>query len=246
MKNLYQEKYLINDTEVDINENLSPIEILKLLQRVTFNHSQKLDLAHQTMLDRDNAFWVVTKMKYVCNNPIKSNQTLTLKTWTHKPQAVRFVRDLQIKLKNKVMLNGRSEWCCLDYTTKTLRRSNSITYPELDMVENKQNKIEFSNLKLETTEKDYAYTKQIMATDLDVNMHTNNLKYSVIALDSFTAEELKALEIKEYEIYFVNESYFGDVIKIYKKHFKNYWYIEGKTENKSIFKVVIKTKKGRN
>ena len=243
MKNLHLEKYVTNDVELDVNEKVSVIDILKLMQRVTFTHSKILGLDHRTMIDRDNAFWVITKMKFVLNHPICADQKLTLKTWTHTPQAVRFVRDLQIKSKNKLMVSGKSEWCCLDCNTRTLRRSSSIKYPELEMVETKENNITFSDLKEEVSNKNFVYTKTIMPTDIDVNLHTNNLKYNVMALDALTLEDLRNKTIKEYEIYFVNESKIGDKINIYKKKVKNLTYIEGKREETTIFRAVIKFKK---
>ena len=243
MKNLHLEKYVTNDVELDVNEKVSVIDILKLMQRVTFTHSKILGLDHQTMIDRDNAFWVITKMKFVLNHPICADQKLTLKTWTHTPQAVRFVRDLQIKSKNKLMVSGKSEWCCLDCNTRTLRRSSSIKYPELEMVETKENNITFSNLKEEVSNKNFVYTKTIMPTDIDVNLHTNNLKYNVMALDALTLNDLQNKTIKEYEIYFVNESKIGDKINIYKKKVKNLTYIEGKRKETTIFRAVIKFKK---
>ena len=240
MQNTHSETYITNDVDVDVNEKVSTIDILKLLQRVTFAHSKILGLDHQTMIDRDNAFWVITKMKYILRNPIYVNKKITLKTWTHTPQSVRFVRDLQIKHKNKIMVNGRSEWCCLDYSSRSLRRSNSIKYPNLEMVETKENNLTFTNLKLEVDEKDFVYTKIVMPTDIDVNLHTNNLKYNVIALDALTLEDLQNKIIKEYEIYFVNESKIGEKIDVYKKKVKNLTYIEGKREKTSIFRAVIK------
>lgn len=240
MKNVHIEKYITNDVEVDINENVSPLNILKLLQRVTFAHSKVLGLDHQTMIDRDNAFWVITKIKYVLRNPICANQKITLKTWTHTPQSVRFVRDIQIKQKNKVMVSGRSEWCCLDYSTRTLRRSNSIKYPDLEMVETQENKLTFTNLKVEVDKKDFVYTKTVMPTDIDLNLHTNNLKYNIMALDALRLEDLQNKIIKEYEIYFVNESKIGEKIDVYKKKVKNLTFIEGKREKTTIFRSVIK------
>ena len=62
-------------------------------------------------------------------------------------------------------------------------------------------------------------------------------------LYKMSVEELKHLHIKEYEIYFVNESYEGDEIKVYKKKVKNYYFIEGRTESKTIFKSVLKIRK---
>lgn len=243
MENVHTEKYITNDVEIDVNENVSAIDILRLLQRVTFTHSKILGLDHQTMIDRDNAFWVITKMKFVQNHPISADQNLTLKTWTHTPQAVRFVRDLQIKSKNKIMVSGKSEWCCLDYQTRALRRSSSIKYPDLEMKETKQNNLTFTNLKVDVEKKDFVYTKIIMPTDIDVNLHTNNLKYNVMALDALSLDDLQNKTIKEYEIYFVNESRIGEKIDIYKKKVHNLIYIEGKREDTTIFKSVIKFKK---
>ena len=245
MQNLYSEKYTTNDVELDVNEKLSITEILKLMQRTTFSHSQLIGLDHQKMIDRDNAFWVITKMKVVCNNSIGANQKLTLKTWTRKPQAVRFLRDLQIKQKNKILVKGVSEWCCLDCKTRALRRSNSIEYPDLQMTETKENNLTFTNLKVDVTKKDFVYTKTIMPTDIDVNLHTNNLKYNVIALDALSLNDLQNKTIKEYEVYFVNESKQGDKIDVYKKQVKNITYIEGKCEDTTIFKVIIKFNKKR-
>ena len=240
MQNLYSEKYTTNDVELDVNEKLSITEILKLMQRTTFSHSQLIGLDHQTMIDRDNAFWVITKMKVVCNNSIGANQKLTLKTWTRKPQAVRFLRDLQIKQKNKILVKGVSEWCCLDYKTRTLRRSNSIKYPDLQMEETTESNLNFTNLKVNVDKKDFVYNKTIMPTDIDVNLHTNNLKYNIIALDAFSLNDLQNKIIKEYEIYFVNETKLGERIDVYKKKIKDLFYIEGKREDVTIFRVVIK------
>ena len=75
-----------------------------------------------------------------------------------------------------------------------------------------------------------------------MNNHTNNLKYSQMAFDVFSVEELKSFVIKEYEIYFVNESHEGDQIHIFKRRIKNVFYIEGKTNEKTVFRVVIKVK----
>ena len=40
MKNWHTEKFIINDTNVDFNETVSILEIMKMFQVATFNHSQ--------------------------------------------------------------------------------------------------------------------------------------------------------------------------------------------------------------
>ena len=120
---------------------------------------------------------------------------------------------------------------------------SSIVYPDLEMEKTKNHNTVFTNMREEVSAKDLVYQKTIMATDIDLNNHTNNMIYNRIALDAFTVQELKQMSIKEYEIYFVNESYEGEVVDVFKKKVKSYYYIEGKSGDKTIFRVVIKFKK---
>ena len=116
MQNLYSEKYITNDVELDVNEKLSVIEILKLMQRVTFSHSQLIGLDHQTMIDRDNAFWVITKIKVVYG----SGATADLALLYECKAIIRVLRGLsdydyevQIQQVNKEISNGQINTVCL-------------------------------------------------------------------------------------------------------------------------------------
>lgn len=243
MKNVYIEKLTTDDTQCDYSTNLPITEIMRLAEIAAFKHADMIGLDHQTMEKTSNAFWVLSKMKLLLKSNISSNEKLRIKTWTHDPGLIRFDRDVTIKSGNTVKAKISSEWCCLDMSTHRIRKANSVNYPDLEMVETSAVKAEYSNLKLDVTEKDYVFTKTVRATDIDVNRHTNNLKYNFMALDSFSLAELESFEIKEYEIYFVNESHEGDKIDVYKKTVKGGYYIEGKVADKIVFRSVLKVKK---
>jgi len=242
MNNLYCENFLVNDTNVDFTSKLSLTEIIKMLQATTFNHSNIIGLDHNTMLNKSNAFWVITKLKLKLNKNILTGDKIKVVTWTQPLSTIRAIRDFKIKLKNSVCVKAVAEWCCLDYNTRKIRKLNSICYPDLNMVENSSNNIEFSKQCVEFEAKDYIYTKTVRSTDIDINNHTNNLRYNYMAIDAFDLEELKNLTIKEYEIHFINETRLNDEIEIYKKKIKNNFYIEGRVQNKIVFKVFIKVK----
>ena len=243
MKNYFAEKLTVNDTNIDFSYQAPIYEILKMIEAATFNHANLIGLDHETMDKQSNAFWIVTKIKLMLISPIKTGDKLKISTWTHTPSLVRFKRDFMVKVKNKQAVKGSSEWCCLDMTTHKLRKANSINYPDLEMVENSDVKTEYSNLKVEVEKKDYVYTYIVRSTDIDVNFHTNNLKYNFMTMNAFSVDELHSFDIKEYELYFVNESHEGDKIDIFKRKVRSYYYIEGRTGDKTIFKTIIKTKK---
>lgn len=243
MKNLHNEKFVVNDTNLDHKMKLSLTEIIRFLQVTTFNHSNDIGLDHKTMQEKSNAFWVITKMKLKINKPIFSGDKIKVSTWTQPLSTIRAIRDFKIKQNNSVVAKAMTEWCCLDYNTRRIRKLNSIVYPDLEMVEKSSSGLEFSKDIVEFKENDYVYTRSIKATDIDINNHTNNLKYNYMALDAFTIDELNSFDIKEYEIHFVNETKLGDEVVVYKKKKGLNYYIEGRKDNLTVFKSIIKTKK---
>ncbi|MBR4998287.1 MAG: hypothetical protein IKY10_00250 [Clostridia bacterium] len=245
MKNWHTEKFETNDTDVGFDGTVAITELIKFFQIATFKHSHEMGLDHKSMVEISNAFWVITKMKLILKNRMVVKEKVSATTWTHELGAVRAVRDCVIKSGNSIKAKATSEWCCLDFETRKLRKLNSIHYPELKMEKVNNLQTKFANTKEDVDAKNFVYSKIVRASDIDLNNHTNNLKYNFMALDAFSIEELKALDIKEYEIYFVNESYEGDKIDVFKKKVKNYYYIEGKVEDKTIFRVIIKAKKKR-
>ena len=243
MKNWHTEKLIVDDTNCDFSMSVSITELMKLFEVATFKHSNKIGLDHVSMGKYSNAFWVVTKMKLIQCSPIEVNDKISVTTWTHELGSIRALRDCIIKKGNSVKTKFLAEWCCLDINTRRLRRMNSINYPELEMEKTNYIKTDFSNIKENVDAANYVYTHTVRSTDIDVNNHTNNLKYNHMAINAFTVEELSSFNIKEYEIYFVNESHEGDNIDVYKKKVKNFYYIEGRVEDKTIFRVVIMFKK---
>ncbi len=243
MKNCFTQKFVIDETQCDAFKVVPITELFRLAEICAFTHADMIGLDHDSMENKSGAFWVVSKMKLFLNKKITVGDKVKVKTWTMQPGLIRADRNIVIKVGNSNACKFSTEWCALDMGTHKVRKLSSICYPELEMTEAAEIKADYTNLRLPVTEKDLVYTKTIRATDLDLNFHTNNLKYNFIALDAFSIDELKTLNFKEWEIYFVNESHEGDKIDVYKTKQKNCYYLEGRVADKPIFRVVAKFKK---
>ena len=246
VKNVFTEKFVTDATSIDFSYTLPIYELIRLVMRITLSHAEYMGLGHEIMEKGSNAFWIISKLKLIVNNPIVNEDKLTLKTWAHEPENVRCKRDFSIKKQGKLMVKGSMEWCCLDIDSHRIRKISSIKYPEVEMAEKTQLNIAFTNMREVVDKKNYIYTYTVHSTDIDVNFHTNNLKYNFMAMNAFSVEELSKFEVKEYEMYFVNESHEGDKIDIYKKKVKNFYYLEGRTGDKAVFRAVLKVKQKPN
>jgi acyl-ACP thioesterase len=97
----------------------------------------------------------------------------------------------------------------------------------------------YTNSTYEFSESDLVYTKTIRLSELDYNVHGNNIAYIKMAQDCFTFQEYSSLDIKVLEMYYTNQCFEGDQIHLYKKKFDDKYIIEGKTADKSIFRAVF-------
>ena len=214
---------------------------MTILQDLATAHSYDMGVDHKTILENSNAFWVLSRVKFKINDNIKNNSKVYLKTWPLKPTGIRFIRDFSFKQNKKSVIVAKSEWCVLDATTFSIRKLDSINYPkDLKHIENGVKDIEFSKEKFLISDSNFCYDYKVVLTDIDCNNHTNNVAYARMALNAFEINEFKNYNFSNFEIKFINQSFYGNTIKIYKKQINSTTvYIEGWFEDKKIFYTIF-------
>ena len=80
---------------------------------------------------------------------------------------------------------------------------------------------------------------KVRSTNIDFCHHTNNIEYIRFLLNTYTVEQLENSIIKEIEIDYINQSFEGQILDIYKKTVGNKDIFEIKCQEKSIVKGEI-------
>ena len=239
MNNTYNLKTKITPSLVDYENKMRFDKILNEFQNVAIFHSEEMGVGFENLKKTSNAFWVLTKVKLYAPTMPKINENVVFSTYPTDISSFRFIREFTALGENGAKVLGHSEWCVLDMETKGLRRSNSVVYP-FDMDRRTDNVgLTFTNVKYEMLDGDFCYDYKVKLTDIDCNKHTNNVAYARMALNAFTIEEYNDYNFTTFEIKFINQSYFGDKIAIYKKKADNGVYILGKILDKQIFSVML-------
>ncbi|MBE6780244.1 MAG: hypothetical protein E7545_04615 [Ruminococcaceae bacterium] len=243
MQNFYKTDYTVKSTEIDSNWKMRIDRIVELFQSITGIHSTQMGVDGPTLLKNSNAFWVLTKFKIKIDTLPLMEETVLVETWPTFVKGVRFGRDFLMQKDGKTYVMGSSEWCTLDYTTKELRRANSVCYPA-DMTHRDylSGAGDFIRVRETVNESDYNHAHRCAFVDIDTNKHTNNIAYLRMALNCFSPDEFEALNVSDMQITFVSQSYYGDEIKVYKKQIETGFYIEGKLNDKSVFNCVVTLK----
>ncbi len=239
MKSYLLAKKPITLSMVDSQSKLKFDAILNIFQDIATMHATKMGMGFIDLRDNCNAFWVLSKIRFTLDGNIYQTQHAQAKTWPITPSAIRFIRDFTIKSPTG-KVKGTSEWCLLDFTTNSLRKISSVNYPsELVHIKKRSGAGDFSRVRVELEEKDFCYEYLASFTDIDCNNHVNNVAYVKMALNCFSPTEFADANFKGFEIQFANQSFFGDKICLYKKPIENGVYIEGKMQDKTIFKCIF-------
>ena len=241
MNNIFSITYNVLASTVDKNNNMRFDCILNTFQDIATFHSDEMGVSYEKLLNSSNAIWVLSKIKFVTYKTPLWNEKTTFSTYPTDISSFRFIREFTITGDMGAKVYGHSEWCVLDATTGGLRKSNSIKYPfDLERRTDNLPIPPFERLNYEVDDTNYVYTYNVSLTDIDCNNHTNNVAYARMALNSFDLDEYFNCNFKGLEIKFLNQTYIGNSIKIFKKIIEeNKVYVVGYKDDNIVFSALF-------
>lgn len=202
---VYEHDFTVRYSEVDRNNELTPISIMQYFQEIGCLHSD-----HVGMGLNQKAAWVIIQWKVKILSKASWNDKLTLKTWPSEVKGPYCFRDYEMYKGNELIAIGTSKWVLTDVETHKLLK---IT----DEIEKKfppQDKRVFSEplVKLKPIE-DYTDKKvhKVALKDIDTNQHVNNIRYIELACDMFNVEP------NYIEVMYKHSTVYGEELDCYYK-----------------------------
>ena len=187
-------------------------------QDVASLHATFLGIDDYSLLEKDNALWVISKTKIKINKLPLWNDEISIRTWPMGAEGVRCNRCYQIMKDGEVYINGITERVIIDATTRTLRKVETTSNPkDIDWIQEKSIEEKFRRFKDDFTEEDFIYKRLVRSGDIDVTHHTNNVTYITMLLDTFSVKELESKQWEGIEVSYLNESFEGETLSIYRK-----------------------------
>jgi acyl-ACP thioesterase len=148
--------------------------------------------------------WILTKQTLRLHKPILINDVLNISTRANKSSRIQFTRMYDIHDVNDICIGGvYSSWTFIDIEKRKIIRPNKvgITLPE---IEEHSHAVEA----YEEIKKDIPLTckaiRQVVYSDIDVNLHMNNYRYIEWAMD-----------VMDYTLF--NTYYISEVSMVFKK-----------------------------
>lgn len=190
-------KYRLRISDFDRYLKVMPSAVLDLFSDVATIHANQLGMGLEDMR-RKGLMWAVVRTKYEIVKQPEVHQEVIIATWPHTLGRMTFLRDYAIKsLEGETLVKGTSEWVVMDFVERKFANARDAydgddAFCEERMFEGKLRKIrDFEPV-------DEGQVIVPAWTDVDINMHVNNAKYTNFALGVLkpeAGEEIRSLQI---------------------------------------------------
>jgi medium-chain acyl-[acyl-carrier-protein] hydrolase len=249
MKSLQFEKdYRIHVYETGVNGQVNLYSLFNYMQDIASDHAVKLGFGRDDLM-RDNRFWVLSRM-YACITEYPLwEETITIRTWPNGTDKLFALRNYEvIYLDGRKIASGTSSWLILDRTTKKVQRPDTVLTQYNPTIQPENSQLRYAS-KIEPSAEDGVKSPvyRIKVSDIDVNLHTNNVQYLKWVCDTYSLDFVTRNVPQSAEINYLAESHFDEEIYIRTSSDKvcNIFYnhsIIRISDNKELCRILIEWK----
>lgn len=206
-----EQTILICSYDVLPDGNVKPSAMQRYFQQIALEDIAACGATYSALRALSMVF-VLTKLRLDFIKPIRSGDTLLLRTYPYKIEGVTFFRAFELWRDGEVVGSADSRWVLLNYERRTIMRPSELPFriPEaLPMVELAPlpRRIAIHGAPDCTT------ARNVLLTEVDENHHLNNCCYSDYVIDHAPLD-VCSNPIRSFCILFDHEAYLGDTLDI--------------------------------
>ena len=219
--------YKIDPVHIDFQKNISPIVLTDMILNAAGTQADEYGFGLMD-LHKKNCSWVISRFVMELYTIPTVGDNLSIMTWVKDVNNIFTTRNFKLSNgSDKVVGYAALSWAILDLGTRQSvplstvgELSNYIIDEPIPMG---------SPARVPNIEGQVANAFEVKYSDVDLNVHTNVLKYLQSICDVFSLDFYAKRILKRMEINFIKELNFGD---------KGTVYYEEVAENDFVFKLV--------
>lgn len=234
---IFEKEYEITMSMVNINGRLGIYGLLNIIQDLSSIHGTIQGYSYESQI-KENKFWVLVGQKVKMKKWPNWGEKVKFKTWVRPIDNKIIFRDVEFYLDDELIGECCISWLLMDGSTRKMAKLENI--PE-DFKTRDDYQLNFTAGKLTPKENMQLINERIVrVTDLDVNIHVNNAKYTQWVLDAVDIKLHQKMFLSEFEVNFIAEAKLNDVIEIHRspvadKHIETQFSGVRKSDGKLIF-----------
>lgn len=237
-KIIYEKEYVIPVYDIGADGRLNPHSLFNYLQDIASEHAVKLRFGKDDLM-KENRFWVLSRIAADIAFWPGWEETIIVKTWPRGTDKLFALRDFRVYHPDgRHIASASSSWLVVDRESRRIHRPDSLlTRLNADLpVESSLGR---NAVKLEQVHEDVKTGKpfRVKISDLDINLHTNNVGYIKWISDSYDLEFRLSKVPLSVEVNYLAESRWDDELTVRTGQDKN----QPGIYNHSVFRTIDNT-----
>jgi len=211
----FDKEYRVHVYETGPDGRLSLYSLFNYLQDIASDHAIRLGFGRDDLM-RENRFWVLSRIYAEIAVMPKWEDSIIVKTWPNGTDKLFALRNFDLSYPDGTHIaSATSSWLILDMTTRRVQRPDNILAKFYSDLHPNYSPIRYAS-KLEPTDGESNTSREyrIKVSDLDVNLHTNNVRYLTWVSDCYNLEFAMKNVPRSAEINYLAESQFDEEVVI--------------------------------
>lgn len=223
----FEGDYPIDSRDVDPWNHCKPSGLMGILQEAAVAAACELHASRPEMMEKYNLFWMLARMWYRLDRPLKWNETLSIRTWHRGGSGASSYRDFDLFVDGKPVGEAVSVWVLADADTHRLARMSKIEeFQGTDGGELCKDK-SLSRFKL-PQEMAAADHRAMHYSDTDINGHVNNVRYADFICDAIRMDQLgQDFYVSALQVDYLAECMAGETITLFTGEQDGLRYVRG-------------------
>lgn len=210
-----EKEFAVHVYETGPEGRLTLHSIFNYFQDIASDHAVKLGYGRDELL-RDNNFWVLSRIYAEISAWPQWGDTIVIKTWPRGTERLFALRDFEVRYHDgRPVARATSSWLIIDRDTRRIQRpDDNLRNYDPDLPGEKA--LSRNAIKLEPADSNSCKTDpfRVRISDLDLNLHTNNVRYLKWVTDSYDLDFILNNVPFSAEINYLAESHYNDPIAI--------------------------------
>ncbi len=211
----YEKEYRVHVYETGPDGKLNSYSLFNYLQDIASDHAERLGFGRED-LSRDNRFWVLSRIYAVMTDWPSWGEKIIVRTWPNGTDKLFALRNYEVSYPDgRKIASSTSSWLILDLSTKKVQRPDSVLSQYNGDIKQNQSPLRYaSKLKPADAEGNILQHGSIKVSDLDINLHTNNVSYLKWVIDGYDLGFIMKYAPRSVEINYLSESVFSQEVSI--------------------------------
>ena len=134
MEAVYEESYKVRVIDTDMFGLCRPSSVMNFLQEAATRHAVSLGIGRDDLNVSGGAIWMLVRLKYTLLRPIRTEETVRVKTWYRSPKGAYALRDFELYVGEECVGTALSTWVIADMQTHALLKAEDSDEKQLELL----------------------------------------------------------------------------------------------------------------